>query len=160
VVLGESDDRTMLAASIYTFDASTPPSLVAGHVLAADPTTHTLSIAARGHEDHGHDDNSQGNQGNQDDAVPLDDDGGDSAPPVVSVDTSGATVVVNGVGGLPGTPTYPAVGDKVLAVGAPGPVARPGAPTTLVATLVFDFNNQDNGSVQQNEHDGHDGHDE
>ena len=126
VVLGESEDHQMAAAKIYTFAA--PPALAAGQVTAADPATKTITIDAQGSEQDGQD------QG----------DGPDGANPVVTVDASHAEVVVNGA--APSAAAFPAVGDEVLTVGTAGV-----SPNSITATLVFDFNPADNGSVEDNQ---------
>jgi hypothetical protein len=156
VTLGESDDHVMLAAAVFTF--ADAPGLVAGRVLAADPTANSLMVAARGHEDDGDGQGGDGqggdgNGGSSGSDIRAFDDGGDAPLPSVTVDTTAATVVVNGVTNVPGTPTYPVAGDRVLAVGATG-----ATPDSLTATLVFAFNGGDDGSVQDNRHAGHDGH--
>jgi hypothetical protein len=144
VVLGEAAEHEMLAAKIYTF--TTAPTLAVGAVTAADQAAKTLSVDAQGAE---HDGQEEG-------------DNEDGSNPQVSVDASNAEVIVNGATPAPApgtdpsssTPTpaaFPAVGDEVLTVGTPG-----SSPDTLVASLVFDFNQADNGTVQDNqEHEDH-----
>jgi hypothetical protein len=145
VVLGESAEHEMLAAKIYTF--ATAPTLAVGSVTASDQTAKTLTVDAQGAE---HDGQDEGDQP-------------DGSNPQVSVDASNAEIIVNGA--TPAAPTpaasstsgttpsstpapaaFPAVGDEVLTVGTAG-----SSPDTLVASLVFDFNQADNGTVQDNQ---------
>jgi hypothetical protein len=145
VVLGESAEHEMLAAKIYTF--TTAPTLAAGSVTAADQAAKTLTIDAQGAE---HDGQDEGDQP-------------DGSNPQVSVDASHAEILVNGATPAPAAPAasstsgttpsstpapaaFPAVGDEVLTVGTAG-----SGPDTLVASLVFDFNQADNGTVQDNQ---------
>ena len=141
VVLGETDDHQMAAAKLYTF--STAPTLAAGQVTAADATAKTLTVDAQGSE---HDGQEQS-------------DNSDGSNPSITVDAHTADIVINGATPAP-TPTtrstsitttpapaaFPAVGDEVLTVGVPG-----ATPDSITASLVFDFNQADNGSVQDNQ---------
>jgi len=126
VVLGEAEDRDMLAAKVYTF--STAPALVAGEVTAADTTSKALTVTPVGHEQDGQD---------HEGANPATGAG-------VTVDASAADVIVNGA--TPATAAFPAVGDEVLSVGTAGVT-----PDSMTATLVFDFNPADDGSLQNNQ---------
>lgn len=140
VVLGESAEHEMLAAKIYTFTSA--PTLAAGAVTAADSSVKSLTVDAQSAE---HDGQDQGDQP-------------DGSNPQVSVDASNADVIVNGAqpAAAPSTDpnatpalapaAFPSVGDEVLTVGTPG--SNPGS---LVASLVFDFNQADNGTVQDNQ---------
>jgi hypothetical protein len=148
VVLGESAEHEMLAAKIYTF--TTAPTLAVGAVTAADPAAKTLTVDAQGSE---HDGQDEGDQA-------------DGSNPQVSVDASNAEILINGATPAPPAPAasaasstsgtipsstpapaaFPAVGDEVLTVGTAG-----SSPDTLVASLVFDFNQADNGTVQDNQ---------
>ncbi len=126
VVLGEAEDHDMLAAKVYTF--TTAPALVAGEVTAADTTSKALTVTPEGHEQDG-----------------QDDEGDNPATATgVTVDASTADVFVNGA--TPTTAAFPAVGDEVLSVGTAGVT-----PDSMTATLVFDFNPADDGSVQNNQ---------
>ncbi|GAC1441879.1 MAG: hypothetical protein NVSMB55_10880 [Mycobacteriales bacterium] len=132
VVLGEADDSDMLAAAVYTFGA--PPALAVGQVTASNSDSRTVTIDAQGSEHDGQEDG----------------DNEDGSTPSINVDASHADVVLNGVLPTPSTsaPAFPTVGDEVLAVGAAG-----STPDALTATLVFVFNQADNGSVDDNEKD-------
>ena len=129
VVLGEADDRDMLAAAIYTFGAA--PALAVGQVTSSNSDTSTVTIDARGSEHQG-----------QEDA-----DSEDGSNRSITIDASHADVVVNGVLPTAGSSAsaFPAVGDEILAVGTAG-----STPTALTATLVFLFNQADNGSADDN----------
>ncbi len=124
VVLGESQDHVMLAAKVYSFAGH--PSLVAGTVSASDATGKTLTVTP----DDGEGDN---------DSDPA------SVNPV-TVDASHADVVLNGNDKGTSGAVYPAVGDEVLAVGAPGTAAN-----SITADLVFGFSQNDDGPVGHNE---------
>lgn len=126
VVLGEAQDRVMTAAKVYTFTAA--PTLAAGAVSAADATAKSLTLDAEGSESDGQE---------QGDSV-------DGSNPSVMVDASTAEVVINGA--TPTASAFPAVGDEVLSVGTAGTTAD-----TMTASLVFDFNSADTGSVQDNQ---------
>ena len=78
VVPGKSTDHEMLAAKIYIF--TTTPTLAAGSVTAADPTTKSLTVDAEGAE---HDGQEKANQK-------------DGSNPQVTVDASTAELIVKG----------------------------------------------------------------
>jgi hypothetical protein len=137
VVLGEAAEHEMLAAKLYTF--TTAPTLAVGAVTAADSAAKMLTVDAQGSEQDGQE------EGDQE----------DGSNPQISVDASNAEVIVNGATPAPAStdpnappaPTaFPAVGDEVLTVGTAG-----SSPDTLIASLVFDFNQADNGTVQDNQ---------
>ena len=143
VVLGEAEHHTMAAAKIYTF--TTAPTLAAGQVTTADSTAKTLTVDAQGSEHDGQEEH----------------DNEDGSNPSIAVDASNADIVINGatpaVASPAGTTTppaaFPAVGDQVLTVGMPG-----ATPDSITASLVFDFNQADNGSVQDNQDNEDAGH--
>lgn len=143
VALGETDDHEMAAAKLYTF--TTAPTLAVGQVTATDTTAKTLTVDAQGREQDGHERS----------------DNPDGSSPSVTVDVTTADIIINGANPAPSTTAkpapaaFPAVGDEVLTVGMAGTT-----PDSITANLVFDFNQADNESVQNNQHNedlGHNG---
>ena len=82
----------------------------------------------------------------------------DGSNPSIAVDATTADIVIIGATPAPTTTStstttasapaaFPAVGDEVLTVAMPGATLD-----SITASLVFDFNQADNGSVQDNQH--------
>ena len=141
VVLGEEDQGTFAAAKVISY--ANRPLVAAGEVSAADQSASSFTIGGE------------------------DSDNGEGGNTGIAVDTTNADIVVNGSDQQPAS--FPAVGDKVLVVGADGsaPTSMPsgdheegdneGQATTpaagqpIAATVVFAFNEGDHGPAGEND---------
>lgn len=104
---------------------------------AADPITKSLTVDAQGAE---HDGQEKADQE-------------DGSNPRATVDASTAELIVKGAAPTALAPgatlrpvAFPAVGEKIVTVGTPG-----SAPDSLIASLVVDFHQAENGTVQENQ---------
>ena len=139
-VLGEENEGEFAAAKVYSYAAQ--PEFLVGEVSAADQSTNTLTVTSPS-DDHEHGDGESGDSENS-----------DTPAAATSVDTSAADVVLNGNDEQQQASNFPAVGDKVLVIGADGSAAQPSTP--LAATLVFAFDSGDQQPVGDNCDDGND----